>query len=51
MTRTASNIESNKDFTDFKVADISLAEWGKKRNINCRIRDARTYGIAREISY
>ena len=30
MTAIGQNINSNKDFADYKVADISLADWGKK---------------------
>ena len=30
MTAIGQNINSNKDFVDYKVADISLADWGKK---------------------
>ena len=30
MTAIGQNINSNKDFVDYKIADISLADWGKK---------------------
>tara|TARA_B100000795_G_scaffold269564_1_gene259369 strand:+ start:3894 stop:5288 length:1395 start_codon:yes stop_codon:yes gene_type:complete len=30
MTAVVQNVDSNKGFDDFKVADISLADWGKK---------------------
>lgn len=30
MTATIQSIDSNKAFDDYKVADISLADWGKK---------------------
>ncbi|MGB1808380.1 MAG: adenosylhomocysteinase, partial [Porticoccaceae bacterium] len=30
MTVTAQSINSEQAFSDYKVADISLAEWGKK---------------------
>ena len=30
MTVTAQSINNDKAFSDFKVADISLADWGKK---------------------
>ena len=28
---------------DYKVADISLADWGRKRNCDCRDGNAWTY--------
>ena len=30
MTAVVQNVDSNKGFDDYKVADISLADWGKK---------------------
>ena len=30
MTAVAQDIDHNKAFNDYKVADISLADWGKK---------------------
>ena len=30
MTAVVLNVDSNKGFDDYKVADISLADWGKK---------------------
>ena len=34
-------------FTDYKVADISLADWGRKEIHHCRNRDAGPDGVAR----
>jgi len=32
MTASVNSINQDATFSDYKVADISLAEWGKKRD-------------------
>ena len=39
--------KTDKKYIAYKVKDISLADWGRKRNKTCRSRDARLNGFKR----
>lgn len=37
MTATVHNLDDMKGSNDYKVADISLADWGSQRDFHCRV--------------
>jgi hypothetical protein len=49
MTQQTDTDTAVQESVDYKIKDINLAEFGKKRSGNCPARDAGSNGHARKV--